>query len=271
MTTDFFVGYGARRGRIYELDDYGIPKPTATTPYIGVKIKGFNGFQATQGNVRKIQHFDGDSVSLTQVFPSTDVPSGTITVDGADLSLNAILSNVGETTISGMKILPIMSDQQGSEPSVGMILQQAAKTDEGADGFHVQFINSSQAVPQTGSFGTNNYETTFQMAPSRTTHHLFGPAYDPSTDKVAAAAGDQVFSPNEALITCWLGDGATLEFDFAANFNSADNTFKLYQSVAGVVTEITSNVTKATDKVTFGAGHAPASGVTILAIHQIAS
>lgn len=269
--TDFFVGYGSRRGRVYELDAYGIPKPTATTPYTGVKIKGFNGFQATQGNVRRIQHFDGDSVSLTQIFPSTDVPSGTITVDGADLALIAILANLTETTVSGIKMVPFMSDKQGSEPSIGALLTQAAKSDDGADGYHTMVVNSSQAVPQTGSFGNNNYETTFQLSPSRTTHHLFGPAYASGTEGTDAAAGDEGFSAKEALITCWKGDGATLEFDFATGLNASDTSYKLYQSIAGVVTEVTpGDVTKATDKITFDTGAAPANGTTILAWHQIA-
>lgn len=268
--TDFFVGYGTREGRVYELDAYGLPAPTDTTPYIGIKVKGLAGFTSTQTNVRRIQHYDGDRISLTQIFPTTDVPAGTVTIDGADLALLAKLANVKETTVSGVKLMPLMSDQQGSEPSVGLLITQAAKDDNGADGYHVMIVNSSQAVPQAGSFGNNNYETTLQLSPSSVLHHLFGPAYTTSADGTESAAADEAFANKKVLITAWLADGVEGNFPFAANFHASDNTFKLYQSVAGVVTEITADVTKATTGVTFDTGSEPAEGVTILAFHQIA-
>ena len=270
MTTDFLVGFGAREGIMYELDAYGIPMPTSTSPYTGTRVKGLNGFNLTQTQVRRIQHFDGDRVSITQIFPSTDVPGGTVTVDGADLALLATLSNVIKTSVSGINMIPILSDQQGEEPSVGMIIMQAAKTDEGADGYHILFINSSQAVPQPGSFGANNYETSLQLSPSSVTHHLWGAAYVAGTDGVESAAADQAFSSKKVRITAWLGDGIEDQFLFDVSLQPPDNTFKLYKSVAGVVTEVTANVTKATTGVTFDAGFEPDEGDIILAIHQVA-
>lgn len=266
--TDFFVGYGTREGRVYELDTYGLPKPTSTSPYTGIKIKGLSGFNTTQTQVRRIQHYDGDRVSLTQIFPTLDVPGGTITVDGADLSLIAKLSNVKETTLDGVKLIPILSDQQGNEPSVGLIITQAAKNDDGADGYHVLFVNSSQAVPQQGSFGNNNYETTFQMSPSSTTHHLWGADYTTADDGVEASGGDQGFATKKVVITSWLADGTEDEFPFASGLNALDTSYKVYKSTAGVVTEVTSGITKATDKLTFAA--APTSGISIFVMHPIA-
>lgn len=268
--TDFFVGYGTREGRIYKLDAYGIPLPTSTTAYIGTKIKGLSGFTSTQTNVRRIQHYDGDRISLTQIFPTQDVPAGTVTVDGADLALLAILGNTKETTHDSIKVLPLMSDQQGSEPSVGLIITQAGKDDAGADGYHMQVINSSQAVPQPGSFGNNNYETTFQLSPSATTHHLWGLDYTTADDGCESAAMDEAFAAKKAIVTSWLANGTEDEFTFDASYQAADTSYKVYQNDAGTVTELTTGVTKATDKVTFATGSIPTNGVTILVFHRVA-
>jgi hypothetical protein len=268
--TDFFVGYGTREGRIYKLDTHGIPVTTSTTAYVGTKIKGLSGFTSTQVAIRRIQHYDGDRISLTQIFPTQDVPAGTITVDGADLALIAILGNTIETTHDSIKVLPMMSDQQGSEPSVGMIITQAGKDDAGADGYHMQFINSSQAVPQPGSFGNNNYETTFQLSPSATSHHLWGLDYVLGTDGTESAAMDDAFAAKKALITCWLSDGTTSDLTFDTNYKAVDTSYKVYQNDGGTVTELTTGVTKAVDKVSFSTGNIPANGKTVLVLHTVA-
>jgi hypothetical protein len=268
--TDFFVGYGTREGRIYKLDAHGIPVTTSTTAYVGTKIKGLSGFASTNTNVRRIQHYDGDSVSLVQIFPTLDVTSGTITVDGHDMALSAILGNTKETTHDSIKVLPMMSDQQGSEPSVALIVTQAAKTDEGADGFHMQLINSTQAVPASGSFGNNNYETTYACSPSRTSHHMWGLDYTTADDGTEAAALDDAFAAKKAIITVWLSDGTTSDLTFDTNYKAIDTSYKVYQNDGGTVTELTTGVTKAVDKVSFSTGNIPANGKTVLVLHTVA-
>lgn len=270
MATDFYVGYGTREGRVYLLDAYGIPLPTSTTAYIGTKIKGLSGFTSTNTNVRRIQHYDGDRISLVQIFPTQDVAAGTITVDGHDLALTAILGGTTETTHDSIKILPMMSDQQGSEPSVGLIVTQAAKNDEGADGYHMQFINSTQAVPQAGSFGNNNYETTYACSPSSTNHHMWGLDYVQGTDGCESAAMDDAFAAKKAIITTWLTDGSTAVFTFDASYQAADTSYKVYQNDGGTVTELTTGVTKATSGVTFATAQIPTTGKTLLVLHTVA-
>src|SRR5918996_5583276 len=169
MAYEPFVAFGTRKGIVYELDQYGlplgtyvddlygVPQPT-TDPYTGLEIYGIRSFDTTNPEPRRIPHFDGDRVGLVQTFPSLDAPSGTIVVDGADLNLEAVLSNVKKRTVSGMELMPSQTDQQGNEPNVGLLVYQAAKKNNGVTGWHFKFIQSTSLVPINGPFGDNNYE-----------------------------------------------------------------------------------------------------------------
>ena len=271
MAYEPFVGFGTRKGIVYELDaTYGLPKATSTSPYVGVEIYGIRGLQLTQTNVRRIAHYDGDRVGLTQILPTLDVPSGTITVDGADLTLGSILGSVTKTTVSGMELMPMMSDQQGDEPNVGLIVYQAARKTTGVTGWHFHIVPTTQLVAQPGSFGDNNYETVYQMSPSASLKHLWGLAFSTSTDGTESSALIEGFAPYKPRVTAWLADGTEDVFAFDAALNATDTSYKLYQAIAGVVSEVTVGVTKAVDDITFATGSIPANNTILLAAHMVA-
>src|SRR6185503_9323473 len=158
MSYEPFVGFGTRKGIVYELDQYGLPlggydldaygeKVENTDPNTGLSIYGIRSFELTYPEPRRIPHFNSDCVELVQQFPSLDAAAGTITVDGNDLNLASILSNVRKSTVSGMEVMPFLSDQQGNEPNVGLLVYQAAKRTTGVQGWHFQFIQSTSMIP----------------------------------------------------------------------------------------------------------------------------
>src|SRR5687768_11506457 len=114
-----FVGFGVRRGRIYELDTYGHPKAPSTSPYIGLNLYGIRALNLTDPPARIISHFDGDKVAQQQTFPPTDASSGSINIDGSDMDINALVGAVIKRDTSGIEILPSMTDQRGNEPLIG--------------------------------------------------------------------------------------------------------------------------------------------------------
>lgn len=269
MAYEPFVGYGTRKGVVYELDStYGLINPPDTTPYTGIEIYGIRGLNLAQTNVRRISHFDGDKIGLVQIFPTLDVPSGTITVDGADLNLQSILGNVKKSTISGIELAPMMTDQQGSEPAIGLLVYQAAKKNTGVQGWHVQFMPSTQAVPQPGTFGDNNYETVYQLAPSSSLKHLWGYGFTALTDGALTAGLVDGFAPYKPRVTAFRADNVEDEFVFDTDLQPTDALYKVYQAVLGVVSEVTVGITKTTSSITFA--YPPDEDVIILVPHMVA-
>lgn len=275
MAYEPFVGFGTRKGVVYELNANHLPNATSTDPYVGLEIYGIRGLTITQTNVRRIAHYDGDRVALTQILPTLDVPSGTITVDGADLSLSSILGNVLPSTVGDFELAPEMTDQQGSEPEIGLLVYQAAKKNTGTIGWHVTFIPSTQAIPAPGSFGDNNYETTYQLAPSASPNHLFGPVFTTDDDGTLTAGVVRGFGLYKPRITAWLADGSEDEFLFDTSLQAVNTSYPVFiatpQTGGGVeVTEVTGDITKATDGVTFTGTGGIGADVLIIALHGVA-
>jgi hypothetical protein len=278
MAYEPFVGFGTRKGIVYELDAYGLPKGTytlndydvevfTTDPYVGLEIYGIRSFEITYPEPRRIPHFNGDRVELVQQFPTLDAAAGTIVVDGADLNLASVLGSVRKATVSGMELMPHMSDQQGSEPSIGLIVYQAAKKSTGVTGWHAHIIQSTTMIPRPGPFGDNNYETRYALAPNAVAHHLWGFALDVDVEGTASAGVIEAWSLYPPRVTAWWADGAEDSFVFNEDLQPPDNTYPVYQAIAGVVTAVTSGVTKTTTGLVFSL--APAEDTKILVPHVV--
>jgi len=279
MSYEPFVGFGTRKGIVYELDQYGLPLGTyeldlydvlqpTTDPYTGLEIYGIRSFELTYPEPRRIPHFNGDRVELVQQFPSLDAAAGTIVVDGNDLNLASVLGNVLKSTVSGMELMPFLSDQQGNEPNVGLLVYQAAKRTTGVQGWHFQFIQSTSMIPRPGPYGDNNYETRYALAPNAVTAHLWGFALSMDTDGTLSAGVIDGFSLYKPRITTWIADGVEDVFEFKAGELPTDNAYKVYSATAGVVTEVVSGISKTTANIDFTS--APADGVKIMVPHMIA-
>ncbi len=268
MAYEPFVAFGTRKGFVFELDAYGIPKPTSVTPYLGLDIYGIRAFELTPPEPRNIPHFNGDRVELVQSFPSLDAPAGSITVDGNDLNLASILAAVKKSTVSGMELMPFLSDQQGAEPSVGLMVYQAAKKSTGVVGYHVQFIASTTMIPRPGPMGDSNFETRYSLAPNAVASHLWGFALGSVLDGVTKAGVIDGWALYKPRVTTFLADGVATIFTFDVNNKPTDNTYAVYKSIAGVVTEQTAGVTKTTTTLTITGPLA--IGTTILVPHMTA-
>jgi hypothetical protein len=261
-----FVGFGVRRGRIYDLDANGHPAATSTAPYIGLNVYGIRAFNLTDPPARVIPHFDGDKIAQQQTFPPTDASTGSITIDGSDMDLSALVGSVTKRDISGIEILPSMTDKRGNEADIGILVYQAAKDSSGNTGWHTRIVPKTTAIKQDGSFADANYETTYNLAPSASASHLWGEVMTDAADGTAHAGWIEAFSANPAMVTAWKADGAETEFLFESSHNATDALYSVFWAVGGVVSQITANITKATTGVTFD--YPPDANVIVMVIHQ---
>ena len=262
-----FVGFGVRRGRIYDLDAYGHPAATSTAPYIGLNVYGIRAFNLTDPPARVISHFDGDKVAQQQTFPPTDASTGSITIDGSDMDLSALVGNIIKRDISGIEILPSMTDQRGNEPLVGILVYQAAKDSSGTIGWHTRIVPRTTAIKSDGSLGENNYETTYNLAPSASDSHLWGEVMTNDAEGTEHAGWIEGFSSDPAMVTAWKADGVETDFDFEADHNATDALYSVFRANAsGVIVPITSGLTKLTTGLDFD--YAVPANHILMAIHQ---
>jgi hypothetical protein len=262
-----FVGFGVRRGRVYELDQYGHPKATSTEPYIGLNLYGIRAFNLTDPPARIISHFDGDKVAQQQTFPPTDAASGSINIDGSDMDVNALVGNVTKRDISGIEILPSMTDQRGNEPLIGLLVYQAAKDSSGNIGWHTRIVPRTTAIRQDGSFGENNYETIYNLAPSASDSHLWGEVMTDDADGTLHAGWIEAFSSNPVMVTAWKANGVATEFPFDDDHQATDALYSVFRAnTSGLIVPITSGLVKTTEMLDFD--YAVPANHVLMAIHQ---
>jgi hypothetical protein len=163
--------------------------------------------------------------------------------------------------------MPSQTDKAGSEPSVGLLVYQAAKKSTGVTGWHFQFVTSTTMIPQRGSFADNNYETRYTMAPNAVTKLPWGEALSTDNDGVTSAGVIKGFSLYPPRLTTWVADGVEDAFVFDASLQPPDNTYSVYKAIAGVVTAVTTGITKTTTGITFDV--APAADTKIMVPHVV--
>lgn len=276
MAYEPYVGFGTRKGIVFELDSFGLPLGTydsyaeefTTAPYTGLGIYGIREFNVVDPEARRIPHFNGDRVELVQQFPSLEAPAGTISVDGADLNLNSVLGNVLKRTVDGMEFMAWQTDQQGNEPAVGLLVYQAAKKSTGVIGWHFQIVQSTTMIPKRGVFADSNYTTTYNLAPNSVPNHLWGEALTLAADGALSAGVIGGFSLYPPRLTTFVADGSATVFSFKAGELPFDTGYKVFKATtAGVVTEVTSGITKGLTTLTFSV--APTAGQKIMVFHTI--
>ncbi len=261
---------GLQHVRIYELSEFGYPKPASTAVYEGVEIVGPKTYDITAAKSRDIVH-QGNNRRLSQdKLPSIDVSAATLKTSRLDFEVNALLANIKTATVGEALFSAFATDRQGTEPTVAMLLYQQAKTAEaGVRCYSAYHLPSVAAIIDPASMNENASEFSFNLVPSAASHYIHGPAFTLASEGFTEA--EMLWSVTFGLphIVAWLGNGTAVEFNFHAD-RPAPSTAKIHSvctvTGAGVVTDVTSTITKAVDGITFSS--APDSGVSVICFYE---
>lgn len=186
MTTpgSAYVFSGLQNGIVYELNAKGRPKATTNQAYVGLEVYASKLFNLTLPAARRVAHIGNDRLLKVQIFPSQEIPTGELNVGAEDLELVQVLKGATDIKeIAGMKMLPSLSDLEGNEPNVGMILWQAAlEKRTSAQGFRFFMLPQTKAVPRIGGAGPDPIDTIFDLSPNPSEAYLWGASLAPLAD-----------------------------------------------------------------------------------------
>lgn len=260
--TEKTLNYGLRFANVYELNTSGTPKASATTYYEGYQFKGSTAFELTVPDARKLTGLGEDGITQVVFLPPQEGATGNLNVEAADPALAAILDGTKVATIGEMSIIGIGTDKQGFEPQVGLLLYQAARgLVTGATYWHSFIIPSAQVVRKSGGMTADKSVTVYQIAPNRTTKHLWGVSFANATEGYLSGQVIEAWSNYPLRIASFLGDNTEDEFLFPVD-TPAVQTSGIKVFVDGVA--VTTNITLATTKVTFATPPASLARVVIL-------
>lgn len=265
--TEKAMNYGLRFVEIFELNpsDNSI-KGTGLEAYDGYQIRGSTTYEMNVPDSRTITGLGEDGVTVVVALPPQDAVTGTLTVEAADPVLAALidgtkLETVGEVTLAGLG-----TDKQGFEPTVGMMLSQAAKgLVSGKTYWHTYFIPSTAVIRKGSGMGAEKATTKYQILPNRVSKHLWGTALSIADNGYESTQVLEAWSNYPLKISAFVADGTAVDFPFPANAKAVQTTgIVVYKNDV----KVTTGLTLAVDKVTFSS--APTAGDRIVILREVA-
>lgn len=255
--SDTLASVGLRFVAVFELTAAGLIKPTGLTGYEGLQFDGPKAYALNLPEARKIAHQGRDRVIATDQLPTLEVSSAEIRVSTLNYELEALLTNVSKYTVGDFVGISRVTDQQGSEPQVGvMMYQQAKDIATGLRTWHIHIIPSTQAIPVPAGMSENPEDIRYTLAPTPTTKHLWGAPLVVGTEGVTEHGLVDLHGPYKPALEAFESDG--IEDTFELLHTAANNTYTVW--VDGVLRS--SNITKTTTQFVFTSA-IPADGANI--------
>jgi len=265
-------GVGLRWVQIFALNATGSPNASGTAVYEGVQIEGAKALTLNAPESRTITHVGDDRVIAVDKLPPTDASSGELTTAKIDDDLEEILTNNNVITVGDgeSKAILIATDNQGSEPQIGMLAyRQTLDTNKGSATYGKRLwewylIPKAFVIPKPPSFNENGVEVAYSLFPQIVGAHLWETAFTVAAENAVEAQFARGVSEYAPIIVAFKGDGATAAFTFHAD-RPAQATAKISAWKNGVL--VTTGLTKATTGITFTAG-TPANGDRVVVFYE---
>lgn len=269
VTTGKQFGVGMRRAVVFQLNASGLPDASGTTAYEGVEVVGPKAWTLNNPEPRKITHVGNDRPLAIDYLPPNEAMSAELRVAANDIPLQSILAGVTNFNVGEASMMAWNTEQQGSEPDVGLLLfQQSLDTATKLRNYRFHIIPSGRAYPAPANMDENAAEHTYMVAPNPTTKHLWGAALASGTEGATEAAAVEGMSKGRPNIVAFKGDASETAFLFpTAKQAIATVADKVEVWVDGVLqTGGGVDYTAATTGVTFGSP--PADGAIIVAFYE---
>lgn len=257
------LSVGLRYVAAFALDTAGYPAATsASTPYQGIQFEGSKAFTLTQPEPRQISHSGDDRLLDRDVLPPLEGATAQLKVAKTNDPLDALLSNVLQGYTGEASRIPLMTDQQGFEPQVGLLMfQQSLDSSGAARGqrrWKCYMVPRAVAIPINTGMEENPSEMTYSVTPYVTNAELMGRLLTDVADGATEAQMIRYMTQGKPKLIAYLGDGVE---DVFALVGTAVAVAKVTVYVNGV--EQTSGITKTTTNVTFTSPPASNANVSI--------
>lgn len=262
-TTGKQLAVGLRHATIFKLDTNGYPAATGSSAYEGFELIGPKTYNLTIPDSRKITHTGSDRALALDYLPPLEAMSAELQVASQDLEVAAYLTGVKTFTIGEATAMPWMTDQQGFEPQVSLLLfQQSLETSSKLRNWRFHMIPRARIIPSPDGMNENAGMQKFAIAPSPSTKHIWGTTMAAGTEGAVEAAVVEGAAEGRPNIVSFKGDNTTTAFLLPTD-KPATSVAKVKCWVDGVLT-VPSPLTVTTITIS----PAPASGAMIVVFYE---
>lgn len=260
------MAVGLRYAVAFALNSSGTPAASSTTVYEGVQFEGAKAYELTFPEARRITHVGDDRVLAVDYLPPTESVAGKLQAAKNNFTLDALLSGVKTATIGEATVIAKVTDQQGVEPQIGLLLyQQSLDAVSRLRRWRWHILPLTKVIPLGSGMGDQAAVFDYQIAPTPTVNHLWGTALSSGTEGATEAVVIEGMSEGKPIVVAFEGDGVEDEFLFPTS-KPAINTSKVAVWQNGVAVPAGAALTVTTTKITFTA--APADGDRVVVFYE---
>lgn len=261
---------GLEAGRIYKLNTDGLPAASSTAPYDGVAIGGPTVFAMENVEREQVAHPGNNGVLQYDSLPGIAPLAGSLAGSRIDLDTLALVTDTtvrvtGETN----RVLRMTDTEDAGLPDFGLVLYTQAKGKTGSTRTYLTKVFPSVTLaPQNSGMQRERQDpTNYQITFSKVTADLTGEDFTALADGALSGVYLEMESYYRQHYVAFLADGTEDEYSFTATLQAA-NTTDMQVYVDGV--ERTTNLTKATSKITFTSS-IPAANSLIVVRYPLAT
>ncbi len=247
--TEKFWGVDSFNAFAFPLNADGSLKATSTAVYEGEEIDGTRDFNLTPAEGSVVANVGNGRLRDTIYRAPREASRAELVIGFVNPRVKALLSgvntyNVGEAILSGR-----MTNKQGSEPDVALIVTQRGHNDNGLTRFKSYLIPKGRIIPRDSPMTENALAETYQVTISNTKKQIWGKPYSTSEHGFTDATYEELVSEYPVAVVAWQGDGVEDEFLLPTDkpaISTAKMTVFNWDTGLQYVTGITKTVTKIT-------------------------
>jgi hypothetical protein len=181
-----------------------------------------------------------------------------------NINLTALATGNLIRTLGEANLALVASGNQGFEPNVGMLLQQAMRgLTSGRQFWRTYILPSAMLVMRDGGMTADKSQTVYNIAPNVVSAHLWGEAFAALVEGAESSQMVKVWTNSPLRLTSFVGDNSEDEFLFPVSAPSA-STFATSTKVFVDGVLLSSGVTIASTKITFTVAPAAAKRIDVL-------
>jgi hypothetical protein len=265
--TEEFWGVDSYLAFAFPLTAAGALQPVDTTPYEGLELDGTRDFNLSPAAGTVVVNIGNGRLRDTIYRAPREASTAELLIGYTQPNVKAALSGVLTYAIGETRIVPRLTNQQGSEPDIGLLVTQRGHNENGLTRFRSYIIPKSRVIPRDSPFADAASVETYQVTMSNSKKQLWGVPFVVGTHGITDATYEEAIHENPLKIVAWLADGAEDTFLLPTAKPAVSTAkFSIFNFTSGA--EVTTGITKSVSQVVFD--YPPTDGDILIGVYEYA-
>ena len=265
--TEEFWGVDSYHAFAFPLNADGSPQAVNTTVYEGLEIDGTRDFNLAPAAGTIVSNIGNGRLRDTIYRAPREASTAELLVGYTQPNVKAALSGVLTYAVGEMRLSGRLTNKQGSEPDIAMLVTQRGHNESGLTRFRTYFIPKSRVIPRDSPFSDNASVETYQVTMSNSKKQIWGLPYSVGVHGFTDATYEEAIHENPVRIVAWVADGSEDTFLLPTDFPAVSTgKLNLYNFTSGAA--VTAGITKSVTEIVYA--YPPTNDDVLVAVYEYA-